>query len=624
MEDYIRQRLGKVLGERWRLESVLGVGGMAAVYAAKDGSGREVAVKVLHPEMGMRPEIRDRFMREGYVANKIQHPGVVQVVEHGAVDDWSVFLVMERLVGESLADRVTRLGTLPSAELLDVLDQVLDVLAAAHDVGVVHRDLKPDNLFVLTDGRIKVLDFGLARVLDGTPDDVRTRTGMAMGTMPYMAPEQALGKRSEIDGRVDIFALGATAFRILARRRIHESESEAGMLVAMATTPAPLLLSVAPHVAEPIASIVDLSLCFNRDARYPDARSMQADVRAVKANQPPAFALARRQTRDEPTRVGVVAPVLVGPASAPTPSAAPTVVARLDAPTAVARFDAPTAVARLDAPTAVARLDAPTAVARLDAPTVVAPLDKPTALGLGPPAPQFAPAPQFVSAPGPASMRTEVAPVLPTSGVPVEALASAVSVRGPTVQPQRGRMRGLWIAALALGSTSAAGALWWVLRTPDASADVASEVRADSTRFDAVPASAPRELAANPSQTQPGPPARAAGPLPTVATRAASKPEAPATSAVPSSAAAETAAPAPAEAASPNAPGSNSVQALAGPSAASRSADSAPTGPAAAPAAAAPKVPAPAGPAAPANNEHKPRGKNDHPRGRPGKPDKGF
>jgi len=616
MEDYIRQRIGKVLGERWRLDSVLGVGGMAAVYAAKDASGREVAVKVLHPEMGMRPEIRDRFMREGYVANKIQHAGVVQVLEHGAVDEWSVFLVMERLVGESLADRVTRYGTLPSAELLDVLDQVLDVLAAAHDVGVVHRDLKPDNLFVLADGRIKVLDFGLARVLDGTPDDVRTRTGMAMGTMPYMAPEQALGKRSEIDGRVDIFALGATAFRILARRRIHEAESDAGMLVAMATAPAPLLQSVAPHVAEPIASIVDLALCFNRDARYPDARSMQADVRAVKANNPPAFALARRQTRDEPTRVGVVAPVLVGPASALAASAAPTVVARLDAPTAVARFDAPTAVARLDAPTVVARLDAPTVVARLDAPTVVAPLDQPTALGLGPPA--------LAPPPGALPVRSEVAPELP----PAEALVSAVSVRGAPARPERGRARGLWLAAVAFGTASAAGAAWWVLRAPTANADVASEVVADPTRVDAAPAAAPLELGANlPSRPQVAAAGRVAGPLPKAATRAASKPEAQAASDVPSSAAAETApapAPAPAPATPPKAPGSDPVQALTGPSTAPSSADTAPKGPAAAPAPAPPAPNAPAAAEPGAGDARKPRGKGDHRGGRAGKPDKGF
>ena len=95
--------------------------------------------------------------------------------------------------------------------------QIADALKRAHGAGIVHRDLKPDNLFVTSSGAIKVLDFGIARVLDSAPNDVRTRTGMAMGTLPYMAPEQALGKRSEIDGRVDIFALGATAFRDVLR-----------------------------------------------------------------------------------------------------------------------------------------------------------------------------------------------------------------------------------------------------------------------------------------------------------------------------------------------------------------------------------------------------------------------
>ena len=451
MENYIQQRIGRTLGERWRLESVLGVGGMAAVYAARDAAGHEVAVKVLHPEIGMRPEIRDRFMREGYVANKIQHAGVVRVLEHGAVDEWSVFLVMERLVGESLADRVSRLGTLPLAELLDVLDQVLDVLAVAHAAGIVHRDLKPDNLFVLADGRVKVLDFGLARVMDGTSDDVRTRTGMAMGTLPYMAPEQALGKRAEIDGRVDLFALGATAFRILAQRRIHESDSEAGLLVAMATSPAPPLASVAPHVPEPVTAIVDLALAFNRDARYPDARSMQADVRAVKAGGSPDFALARRQTRDEPTRVGIPAPVSIGPASAPAPSAAPTVVARLDAPTAVARFDAPTAAVRLDAPTTVAALGAPTVVARLDAPTVAAPLHQPTAVGMGPPGPPLAPV-----------AVTEHAS-LPAGAALGEPLASAVSLHGAPAAPRR-RALAPWLAAGLLGIASAAVVAWWSAR----------------------------------------------------------------------------------------------------------------------------------------------------------------
>ena len=583
MEDYIQQRIGKTLGERWRLESVLGVGGMAAVYAARDAGGQEVAVKVLHPEIGMRPEIRDRFMREGYVANKIQHPGVVRVLEHGAVDEWSVFLVMERLVGESLADRVTRHGTLPAEELLDVLDQVLDVLAVAHSSGIVHRDLKPDNLFVLTDGRIKVLDFGLARVVDGTPDDVRTRTGMAMGTLPYMAPEQALGKRSEIDGRVDLFALGATAFRILARRRIHESDSEAGLLVAMATSPAPLLRSVAPHVAEPLATIVDLALAFNRDARYPDARSMQADVRAVRAGQRPEFALRCRQSRDEPTRVGMTAPA-----------------ARLDAPTAVARFDAPTT-----------RLDAPTAVARFDVPTVAAPLQQPTAVGLGPPGPPLAPAqPVSVTVP----------------------LVSAVSVPGTPPQATRGRARSLWIAAALMGTASAAGAMWWIARTPDASAEVAAEVAVDvAARQGAAPAPVPRD-----SLAPAGAPTERADAVRTASIGAGRPAAAAAPAALPSPGAPSSQAPAAVEAPPPP-PAALAAEPDSASALAERSA-AAPGPRETAPTAATPDAPAPTAPAQPSARSSEPaaasppagkqepknaRGRGGH-RGRPSKPDKGL
>jgi eukaryotic-like serine/threonine-protein kinase len=334
MEEFVQQRIGETVGERWVLKSVLGVGGMAAVYAASDSAGNEAAVKILHPEIGLRKELRDRFMREGVVANRIQHPGAVKVLQHGAVDDTCVFLVMERLHGESLGERVARDRSLALPDLLDVLDQTLDVLAVAHSAGIVHRDLKPDNLFMTETGAVKVLDFGLARLLESTPGDVRTRTGIAMGTLPYMAPEQALGQRAEVDARVDIFALGATAFRILTKRRIHEADSEAGMLIAMASKAAPTLRSVAEHVPENVAAIVDVALAFNRDARYPDARTMQEDVRAVQRAEKPPFASARLRVLDEATRQDMPAPKLAqaafiaaqGPASsaatATTPHAA--------------------------------------------------------------------------------------------------------------------------------------------------------------------------------------------------------------------------------------------------------------------------------------------------------------
>ena len=299
-EQLAARRLGQSVG-RFRLERVLGVGGMAAVYEGRAPDGFVAAIKLLHPEMAVRRDVRERFFREGYVANSIQHPGAVRALEHGESES-TAFLVMELLSGETLSERVKRHGSLPIPELLDYADQVLDVLVVAHARGVVHRDLKPDNLFVTGEGRIKILDFGLARLAESAPGEHRTRTGLALGTLPYMAPEQALGRRDEIDGRVDLFALGATLFRILSGRRVHEALSEAELLMAMASKPASPLASVAPRVPEDVCRIVDLALAFSRDARYPDASTMQNDVRAVRAGQRPEYAVSRLSQREEKTR----------------------------------------------------------------------------------------------------------------------------------------------------------------------------------------------------------------------------------------------------------------------------------------------------------------------------------
>jgi serine/threonine-protein kinase len=313
-DEFVAARLGRTYGGKWKLERLIGTGGMAAVYAARDPSGGVAAVKILHPEMSLRPDVKERFLREGYVANKVDHPGAVRVLEHGATDDGTAFLVMELLVGEPLSAHVHRHGGLPVPKLLDFLDQILDVLARAHGHGIVHRDLKPDNLFVTTEGRIKILDFGLARLLDNVPGDFKTKTGLALGTLPYMAPEQALGRRAEIDGRTDLFAVGASAFRIIAGRKVHEAPSEAELLMAMASKPAPPLATVAPHVPADVCSIIDLSLAFSRDARYPDAQTMQRDVRAAREGRPPPHVHGVLSRRDEATRVDRTAPVVKAPA----------------------------------------------------------------------------------------------------------------------------------------------------------------------------------------------------------------------------------------------------------------------------------------------------------------------
>ena len=165
-----RARLGSVLKDKWHLDALLGVGGMAAVYAATHRNGKRVAVKVLHFELSADPIDRARFLREGYIANRIGHPAVPSVLDDDVAEDGSFFLVMDLLEGQSVLDRWSeRNGPLPTTDVLIIADRVLDVLAAAHAQGIVHRDLKPENLFITRDGKVKVLDFGIARLRELNP-----------------------------------------------------------------------------------------------------------------------------------------------------------------------------------------------------------------------------------------------------------------------------------------------------------------------------------------------------------------------------------------------------------------------------------------------------------------------
>jgi len=287
---FAQRRVGTTLRGKWRLEKLLGVGGMAAVYVGVHTIGRRQAIKILHPEIARSRELRARFEQEARAVNRLKHTGAVEIRDIDVTEDGEPFLVMELLEGESLAERAARLGGIEAGELLRLSDELLDVLAAAHAQGIIHRDIKLDNLFVLTDGRLKVLDFGIARVRDGVQSDLRTRTGAALGTVPYMAPEQVMGV--DVDARVDLFAVGATMFRLVARRHVHEAETEAMVLIKMATEPAPKLASVAPGAPPRLCLVVDRALRFQREQRYPDAITMQRDVQALRAGMDPPYAAA--------------------------------------------------------------------------------------------------------------------------------------------------------------------------------------------------------------------------------------------------------------------------------------------------------------------------------------------
>ncbi|MGH7298313.1 MAG: serine/threonine-protein kinase, partial [Polyangiaceae bacterium] len=215
VEQRAKARIGTTLNGKYRLDRLLGVGGMASVYAATHRNTKRVAVKVLHTELSVHPGLRTRFMREGYLANTVAHPGAVAVLDDDVAEDGAAFLVMELLEGETLAEAGDRHGgTLPLRAVLAVAYQVLDVLAAASDKNVVHRDIKPPNLFLTRTGHVKVLDFGVARMRQ-TGGEVATHSGLAMGTPAFMAPEQALGRSDEIDGLTDLWGLGATMFALL-------------------------------------------------------------------------------------------------------------------------------------------------------------------------------------------------------------------------------------------------------------------------------------------------------------------------------------------------------------------------------------------------------------------------
>jgi serine/threonine-protein kinase len=277
-----RARVGLVLRDKWKLEALLGVGGMAAVYSATHtNNGRRGAIKILHPELSMNAEVRTRFLREGYAANKVDHPGTVGVLDDDIAEDGSVFLVMELLDGETLEARRERVGFMAPTEVLFVVDKILDVLAAAHPKGIVHRDLKPENIFLCRDGVVKVLDFGIARVREASGGKQTMTSAGPMGTPAFMPPEQARGRWTDVGPRTDLWAVGATMFTLLTGKLVHEAETVNELLLAAMTKPAPPLASVLPGVSTALAATVDRALAYAPADRWPDAATMQGAVRLV-------------------------------------------------------------------------------------------------------------------------------------------------------------------------------------------------------------------------------------------------------------------------------------------------------------------------------------------------------
>jgi serine/threonine-protein kinase len=281
-----QSRIGTVLRGKYHLDRLLGVGGMAVVYAATHRNKKRFAIKMLHPELSVRRNVRARFLREGYAANSVGHSGAVAVLDDDVDDDGRAFLVMELLDGADLESlRKKAGGRLPLPMSLAVVHELLDVLAAAHRNAIVHRDIKPSNLLVLREGRLKVLDFGIARLRDAASKEPMTQTGVRLGTPAFMAPEQALAKDHEVDAQTDLWAAGATLFTVLSGRTVHEGSSSQEVLVRAATSRAPSLAVVAPEVPSAVVDIVAKALAFDKSERWAAAGAMRDALAAAYAER---------------------------------------------------------------------------------------------------------------------------------------------------------------------------------------------------------------------------------------------------------------------------------------------------------------------------------------------------
>lgn len=351
-------RIGTLFAGRYKMEGILGTGGTGVVYEASHfWTSRRVAVKLLKPHLAEDVSLVRRFLQEARSASEVAHANVIQVLDMGAEEDGCVFLVMERLEGQSLGARLDDAGTLELGEMLELLVPLMDALVIAHQQGIVHRDLKPENIYLHHDLRgrrvPKLLDFGMSKILDPTWGQA-TVTGTIVGTPYYMAPEQAEGAKDQ-GPACDVWSMGVVMFRCLSGRLPFTASSPPALLLALVRDTPPALRDVAPHVPEPIAEVIDRALTRDREARWADmgafldalreaAREAGLPFPALPSDEPPpareAFDPGPRRDPRRALRwiAAASAAVLVGAGAywAMSPDAAEGVANAQPAPPAVA------------------------------------------------------------------------------------------------------------------------------------------------------------------------------------------------------------------------------------------------------------------------------------------------
>lgn len=285
-EDLVRAanaRAGSWVSDKWQLEAVIGLGGTGAVYRARHRNGSMVAIKVMHAEHLSNNKHTARFFREALFANRIEHEAVLKVFDDGMLDDGCPYLVTELLYGQTLEDeRIAAGGTLPVGTVTSIGLVLLDILEKAHAAGLVHRDLKPVNLFRTKEGKLKVLDFGLGRDLFEKKSGPHKLTSafVTMGTVGFMAPEQAKGKQDLVNPTTDLWALGATLLMLATGLDTHDADSPIEALGLAAVQP---VAKTASRVQMPLAfcEFLDKAMAFEQRQRFPSARAMRVALKAV-------------------------------------------------------------------------------------------------------------------------------------------------------------------------------------------------------------------------------------------------------------------------------------------------------------------------------------------------------
>lgn len=270
---------------RWRLDARIGVGGVAVIFAASHRNGQRAAIKILKEQFCDHAELCERFLREGYAANAVGHPGVVTVLDDD-VERGYPYLVMELLEGLHLGERARKQGgKIPLPELLEVTNDLLSVLQAAHAKEVIHRDIKPANLFVTNEKRLKVLDFGFAKVKLAAAEAL-TGVGSLLGTPGFISPERLVDDGTPVDGRSDLWSVGATLFRLATGKSVFGGLPAHAVLEATKLETPRSIAEVDPSLPRDFVALVDKALARSVEDRWQSAAEMAEALRELMDDEP--------------------------------------------------------------------------------------------------------------------------------------------------------------------------------------------------------------------------------------------------------------------------------------------------------------------------------------------------